>query len=96
MMTVQRREQAHILTSFFLFAVCVKLCEKNDATAQRGSANRTRSYTRKSNALQRSTRWETDSGSAGVCSPLAGARGVLASFPLSLPAAAGGTRITSE
>ena len=68
MMTVQRREQAHVLTYIFLLVVavvacapephkrcfsllCVKLCEKNDATAQIDSANRTKSYARKSNAF---------------------------------------------
>src|SRR6266852_2247727 len=53
-MTVQRREQAHFLTYIFLLVVCVQLCEKNDDTAQTDSANRTKSYAIKSNALQRS------------------------------------------
>ena len=54
MMTGQRREQAHVLTYIFLLVVCIKLCEKNDATAQTDLANRTKSYAIKSNALQRS------------------------------------------
>jgi hypothetical protein len=50
-------------------------------------------YARISNALQR---WVTHTGSAGGRSPLAGARGILASFPFSSPATAGGTGIIPE
>ena len=79
-MTGQRREQAHFLTYIFLLVVCVKLCEKNDATAQTDSANRTKRYAIIKQRVTEVTRWATHIGSAGGRSPLAGARGVLAFF----------------
>src|SRR5258708_36092527 len=63
----QRREQVHFLTYIFLLVVCVQLCEKNDATAQTDSANRTKRYAIKSNALQRSRDGQPIQGVPGDC-----------------------------
>jgi hypothetical protein len=79
-MTGQRREQAHFLAYISLLVVCVQLCEKNDATAQTDSANRTKRYAIIKQRVTEVTSWATHTGSAGGLRPLAGARGVLASF----------------